>query len=66
VGLEWTPTASTAYTDVSGSMVFSLTLKAVGNIVPETIFCLRHLTTLIIENMAFVDGNYLFCNLIDY
>jgi len=56
IGLEWTPTASTAYMDPSDTLVKSLTLKAVGNIVPESIFCLRYLTSLMIENMTFVNG----------
>lgn len=48
---------SVALVDSADSSVYILDIKNAGSVVPESVFCLKNLQTLIIDNMVFVDGN---------
>jgi hypothetical protein len=50
------PDKSTAILDPSGTEVIMIQLRQAGSIVPESVFCLKHLQSLDIRNMFFVNG----------
>jgi len=57
---------STATTDRMGSSVTALKVNDSDTIVPESIFCLKNLEQLTIENTIFENDNYSFYNLMNY
>lgn len=53
---QYVPGQSSALIDPTDSSVYILDIKNAGSVVPESVFCLKKLQVLIIDNMAFVNG----------
>lgn len=61
VSSDWSTSENVYTMDETETFVVYLKLEETDAIVPESIFCLKHLEHLLIVNMNFLDGSKTFC-----
>lgn len=54
---QYTPGQSTVLLDSTYTSVSMMQIRKAGSVVPESVFCLKKLQALVIENMVFAGGN---------